>query len=132
MEVFVSTERLHRSPRAHEGLLQRIVGKRTATPTSGSYVRELGPVRLDHAVRQRAGLRRRAVPEGRRSDDGERRRQARHLGSPRGRDAEILEVCGEDGGPPYLVRWADDGHIGLIHPGPDAVVEHLRSGADAA
>jgi hypothetical protein len=48
------------------------------------------------------------------------------------RDAEILEVCGEDGGPPYLVRWADDGHIGLIHPGPDAVVEHLRSGADAA
>jgi len=43
MEVFVSTERLHRSPRAHEGLLQRIVGKRTATPTSGSYVRELGP-----------------------------------------------------------------------------------------
>ena len=50
MEVFVSTERLHRSPRAHEGLLQRIVGKRTATPTSGSYVRELGPVRLDHAA----------------------------------------------------------------------------------
>jgi hypothetical protein len=28
------------------------------------------------------------------------------------------------------VRWADDDHIGLIHPGPDAVVEHLRSGAD--
>jgi hypothetical protein len=45
---------------------------------------------------------------------------------------EILDVRGEDGGPPYLVRWADDGHIGLIHPGPDAVLDHLRSGADAA
>jgi hypothetical protein len=48
------------------------------------------------------------------------------------RDAEILEVHGKDGAPPYLVRWADDGHIGLIHPGQDAVVQHLRSGADAA
>jgi hypothetical protein len=46
------------------------------------------------------------------------------------RDAEILEVRGEAGGPPYLVRWADDGHVGLILPGPDAVVHHLgRTGA---
>lgn len=47
------------------------------------------------------------------------------------RDAEILEVRGEDGAPPYLVRW-DDGHVGLIHPGPDAVVQHLKRGTDAA
>ena len=46
-----------------------------------------------------------------------------HVGE-RDRDAEILEVRGEAGGPPYLVRWTD-GHVGLIHPGPDAVVQHL-------
>ena len=40
------------------------------------------------------------------------------------RDAEILEVRGEDGGPPYLVRWEDDGHEGLLFPGSDAVIEH--------
>jgi hypothetical protein len=32
------------------------------------------------------------------------------------RDAEILEVRGQDGAPPYLVRWSDDGHVGLVHP----------------
>jgi hypothetical protein len=35
---------------------------------------------------------------------------------------EILEVKGKAGGPPYLVRF-DDGHTGLVFPGPDAVVE---------
>jgi len=39
------------------------------------------------------------------------------------RDGEILEV-GEHGGPPYLVRWSDDGHEGLIFPGSDALVRH--------
>jgi hypothetical protein len=39
-------------------------------------------------------------------------------------DAEILEVRGRDGGPPYLVRWSDDGHEGLVFPGSDAVVTH--------
>jgi hypothetical protein len=41
------------------------------------------------------------------------------------RGAEILEVRGEAGAPPYLVRWSDDGHVGLIHPGSDADVQHL-------
>lgn len=36
-------------------------------------------------------------------------------------EAEIIEVRGPDGGPPYLVRYAD-GHEGLIFPGPDCVV----------
>jgi len=40
------------------------------------------------------------------------------------RGAEILAVEGEDGAPPYLVRWDDDGHEGLFYPGPDAEVEH--------
>ncbi|MCP2335734.1 DUF1918 domain-containing protein [Actinomadura rupiterrae] len=35
---------------------------------------------------------------------------------------EIIEVRGPDGGPPYLVRFAD-GHTALVFPGPDAVVE---------
>lgn len=41
------------------------------------------------------------------------------------RDGEVIEVHGEDGGPPYLVRWAD-GHEGLTFPGPDAHVESSR------
>ncbi|HSJ16834.1 MAG TPA: DUF1918 domain-containing protein [Solirubrobacterales bacterium] len=42
------------------------------------------------------------------------------------RDGEILEVIGEDGGPPYLVRWSDDGHVSEFFPSSDAHVEHLK------
>ncbi|GIF23363.1 hypothetical protein BJ973_000280 [Actinoplanes tereljensis] len=28
-----------------------------------------------------------------------------------------------DGTPPYEVRWLDDGHIGLIFPGPETHIE---------
>lgn len=38
------------------------------------------------------------------------------------REGEILEVRGEGGAPPYLVRWSD-GHEALTFPGPDA---HVR------
>ena len=38
------------------------------------------------------------------------------------RDGEILEVHGADGGPPYLVRWSDDGHESVVFPGPGAVI----------
>ncbi len=37
--------------------------------------------------------------------------------------AEIIEVRGEAGSPPYLVRH-EDGHEALVYPGPDASVEH--------
>lgn len=40
------------------------------------------------------------------------------------REAVVLEVHGEDAGPPFLVRWLDDEHEGLFFPGPDADVEH--------
>jgi len=50
-----------------------------------------------------------------------------HVGEP-DRGAEILEVHGEQGGPPFVVRWDDDGHEGLFFPGSDAVVEHLPHG----
>jgi len=39
------------------------------------------------------------------------------------RKGEIVEVRGADGEPPYLVRF-EDGHSGLVYPGPDCVVEH--------
>jgi hypothetical protein len=47
-----------------------------------------------------------------------------HLGEPE-RDAEILEVRGPDGGPPYLVRWQDTGVVATLYPGSDAAVEHI-------
>jgi hypothetical protein len=42
------------------------------------------------------------------------------------RDGDVLEVGGDDGHPPYLVRWTD-GHLGLLQPGPGSL---LRIGAD--
>ena len=41
------------------------------------------------------------------------------------RDGEILEVHGPHGEPQYDVRWSDNGHEGLIFPGPDASVHHF-------
>jgi hypothetical protein len=35
---------------------------------------------------------------------------------------DVLEVRGQNGAPPYLVRFAD-GHEGLVYPGPDCVIE---------
>lgn len=48
-----------------------------------------------------------------------------HIGEP-DRDAEILEVRGADGGPPYVVRWEDSGHETVFFPGADAVVQHFE------
>jgi Domain of unknown function (DUF1918) len=36
----------------------------------------------------------------------------------------VIEVHGEDGGPPYLVRWSD-GHESTFFPSSDTVVEHI-------
>ncbi|MFF8609274.1 DUF1918 domain-containing protein [Streptomyces sp. NPDC015346] len=38
------------------------------------------------------------------------------------RTAEVTEVLGKDGTPPYRVRFDDDGHEALMSPGPDTVV----------
>jgi Domain of unknown function (DUF1918) len=51
--------------------------------------------------------------------------QGHHEGEPK-RDAEILEVMGSDGGPPFRVRWESDGHESICYPGSDAYVEHLQ------
>jgi hypothetical protein len=42
------------------------------------------------------------------------------------RHGEILEVRGEDGTPPYFVRF-DDGHESVVFPGGDFVVEKAGS-----
>ena len=53
-----------------------------------------------------------------------------HVGDAE-RDGEILEVRGQDGGPPFVVRWSDSGHEGTIYPGADAVVQHFKHPADS-
>ncbi len=50
-----------------------------------------------------------------------------HIGQPE-RECEVMEVRGSDGGPPYVVRWADNKQEALFFPGADAVVhakEHV-------
>jgi len=47
-----------------------------------------------------------------------------HVGArDRTRVALVLAVEGEDGGPPYLVRW-EDGHESRLTPAAGAVIEH--------
>ncbi|MQA94851.1 MAG: DUF1918 domain-containing protein [Streptosporangiales bacterium] len=41
------------------------------------------------------------------------------------RMGEIIEVRGDEGAPPFLVRF-DDGNTRLVFPGADAVVEPRR------
>jgi hypothetical protein len=48
--------------------------------------------------------------------------EGRTVGQPR-REGEILEVRGDHGAPPYVVRW-EDGHEGVTYPGSDAFVRH--------
>lgn len=52
-----------------------------------------------------------------------------HRVGEHGHQAEILEVHGVDGAPPYLVRWIDDDHRSLVFPGSDATIEHRESHA---
>ena len=47
------------------------------------------------------------------------------------RDGEVLEARGDDGEPPYLVRWSD-GHQGLLYPGPGSVLRVTSHGPEEA
>jgi hypothetical protein len=51
----------------------------------------------------------RLVVHGRRVDDGVR-------------EGVVVEVPHPDGSPPYLVRWLDDDHVGVVFPGPDTTI----------
>jgi hypothetical protein len=50
-----------------------------------------------------------------------------HVGDPERRGV-IAEVHGEDGKPPYLVRWTD-GRVSSFYPSSDAVVLHISARA---
>lgn len=43
------------------------------------------------------------------------------------RDCKVLEVRGEEGGPPYVVQWEDSDHESLFFPGSDASVKHYEA-----
>ena len=47
-----------------------------------------------------------------------------HQGEPE-RDAEIVEVLGPGGTPPFRLVWSDTGQETLLFPGADAYVDHL-------
>ena len=32
----------------------------------------------------------------------------------------IIRVLGQDGAPPYVIKWQSDGHIAMVTPGPYA------------
>jgi hypothetical protein len=40
--------------------------------------------------------------------------------------AEIVEVLGRNGNPPFRVRF-EDGHEAVMSPGPDSVVRHVKT-----
>ena len=50
--------------------------------------------------------------------------RAHHTGEA-AHDGEILEVLGEAGAPPFVVRWGGDGHVSRLYPGTDAYVQRL-------
>jgi hypothetical protein len=52
--------------------------------------------------------------------------RSQHLDGPV-RNAEILDVRGADGAPPYVVKWSDTGHEALVFPGPDAFIDHAST-----
>jgi hypothetical protein len=54
-----------------------------------------------------------------------------HVGDPR-RVGVVVELRHDDGTPPYVVRWLDNGHQALIFPGPDARVEPSSRSTDDA
>jgi len=48
------------------------------------------------------------------------------VGQPE-RNGEVSEVLGEDGAPPFMVRWEDDGHVSRFYPGSDAFANTRRT-----
>ncbi|HEY2127238.1 MAG TPA: DUF1918 domain-containing protein [Streptosporangiaceae bacterium] len=34
------------------------------------------------------------------------------------RSGRVIRVLGQDGAPPYVIKWQKDGHIAMVTPGP--------------
>lgn len=66
-----------------------------------------------------------AKVEGLRAEPGDRIVIRPHLLGDRVRDGEIVAVRGAHGGPPFVVRWSEDGRVSTFFPGSDASVEHF-------
>jgi hypothetical protein len=60
-----------------------------------------------------------------RAENGDRLVIRGHRVGESERHADIIEVLGDDGAPPYVVRWIDDGRVTRILPGSDANVDRL-------
>jgi hypothetical protein len=56
---------------------------------------------------------------------GDRLHVHSHTVGARDKIGEIVEIRGQGGAPPYLVRFPD-GHESLVFPGPDCVVERAN------
>jgi len=54
-----------------------------------------------------------------------------HVGAARRRGV-ITHLRHDDGTPPYVVRWLDNGREALVFPGPDARVEPPNGRAHGA
>ena len=39
----------------------------------------------------------------------------------------IVGLQSEDGAPPYRVRWIDNDHEGVYHPGPNSRIEQSKA-----
>lgn len=61
---------------------------------------------------------------------GDRRVMHGHHSDAPDRDGEVLDVEGQDGRPPYLVRRGDTGDESLFFPGTDVAVQYFERTAD--
>jgi len=50
---------------------------------------------------------------------------SRHVGAGE-RRGEIVEVRGEGGAPPWMVRWSNEDREALYFPGSDATIERHK------
>jgi hypothetical protein len=53
--------------------------------------------------------------------------RSHHLGEPV-KDGKIVEIRDPNGAPPYMVKWSEDGRVGLFFPGADAYVDQGADG----
>ncbi|HEU5065214.1 MAG TPA: DUF1918 domain-containing protein [Gaiellaceae bacterium] len=60
-----------------------------------------------------------------RAQNGDRLVVRSHRVGEKRRDGDIIEVLGDDGAPPYVVRWLHDGRVTRVFPGSDSYVERL-------
>lgn len=51
--------------------------------------------------------------------------KGQHAGQP-DVHVEVLETRGVNGTPPWLVHWGEDGHEGVLYPGPGATIEYTE------